>query len=184
MEIDCRVCRLRSWRPGDVEALVRHANSRAVSRQLRDRFPHPYTLADATAWVRYAAAQQPETDFAIDVDGEAVGNIGFVLHDDVERCSAEIGYWLGEAVWGRGIATAAVRAATAHAFATYGLTRVYALPFARNCASRRVLEKAGYGLEGVLRRAAIKDGDLLDQALYAITDLEFHPASAPHPAPS
>jgi [ribosomal protein S5]-alanine N-acetyltransferase len=180
MDIDCGVCRLRSWRPGDEAALVRHANSRAVWRELRDRFPHPYTLADADAWVRHAPAQRPETDFAIEADGEAVGNLGFVLHGDVERCSAEIGYWLGEAVWGRGIATAAVRAATGYAFPTYGLTRVYAVVFARNLASRRVLEKAGYRLEGVLRRGAIKEGEVLDQALYGMTDLEFHRTGAPH----
>jgi RimJ/RimL family protein N-acetyltransferase len=158
---------------GDEAALARHANSRAVWLNLRDRFPHPYTLADAEDWVRFASAQQPETNFAIEAGGEAVGGIGFVLHEDVERCSAEIGYWLGEAVWGRGIATAAVRAATAYAFPTYRLTRVYAVPFARNRASCRVLEKAGYVLEARLRRSAIKDGLVLDQLLYAVTDRDL-----------
>jgi RimJ/RimL family protein N-acetyltransferase len=123
--------------------------------------------------VCFAPAQDPETNFAIEAAGEAVGGVGFVLHEDVERCSAEIGYWLGEAVWGRGIATAAVRIATAHAFPTYGLTRVYAVPFERNRASCRVLEKAGYVLEGRLCRSAIKDDQVLDQLLYAITDLDL-----------
>jgi RimJ/RimL family protein N-acetyltransferase len=137
---------------------------------LRDRFPHPYTRPDAESWVRFAAGATPETNFAIAVDGQAVGGIGLVLHDDVERCSAEIGYWLGRAFWGRGLATAAVRGLTGHAFAAHTLTRVYALPFADNAASIRVLEKAGYQLEGRLRRAAVKDGRVRDQAVYAITD--------------
>jgi RimJ/RimL family protein N-acetyltransferase len=178
MELDCETCRIRSWRVGDEAALARHANSRAVWLNLRDRFPHPYTLKHAEAWVRFAPAQDPETNFAIEVAGEAVGAVGFVLHEDVERSSAEIGYWLGEAVWGRGIATAAVRAATEYAFRTYALTRVYAVPFERNRASCRVLEKAGYVLEGRLRRSAVKDGQVLDQMLYAITDLDPRPHSS------
>jgi RimJ/RimL family protein N-acetyltransferase len=173
MELDCGVCRLRAWRPGDEEALLRHANNRAIWLQLRDRFPHPYTLKDAEWWVQFASAQQPIHSLAIEFQGEAVGNIGIEVREDVERCSAEIGYWLGESVWGRGIATSAVRVATAYAFSTFGLTRVYAIPYARNIASRRVLEKAGFQLEGLMRRAAIKDGEVLDQLLYATTDLDI-----------
>jgi len=89
------------------------------------------------------------------------------LQTDVERVSAEIGYWLGEAVWGRGIATEALQAVTAEAFRRFELRRVYALPFADNRASVRVLEKAGYTLEGHLRQSAIKDGTIRDQLLYA-----------------
>jgi RimJ/RimL family protein N-acetyltransferase len=101
------------------------------------------------------------------VDGQAVGGIGFVLHGDVERVSAEIGYWIGEPFWGRGITTDAVRALTAYAIATHKLTRIYAVPFAWNAPSCRVLEKAGYVLEGRLRNSAIKDGTLTDQLQYA-----------------
>jgi RimJ/RimL family protein N-acetyltransferase len=173
MEIDCGVCRLRAWRAGDEASLLRHANNRAIWLQLRDRFPHPYTPEDARWWVQFASAQQPVTSLAIELQGEAVGNIGIEVRQDVERCSAEMGYWLGESVWGRGVATAAVRAATAYAFSTFGLTRVYAIPYARNMASRRVLEKTGFQLEGVMRRAAIKDGEVLDTLLYAITDLDI-----------
>src|SRR5918911_1884990 len=80
MQIDWEPCRIRSWRVGDAAALARHANNRAVWLNLRDRFPHPYTLEDAAAWVRFAPVQEPETSFAIEVAGEAVGGIGFVLH--------------------------------------------------------------------------------------------------------
>jgi len=110
---------------------------------------------------------QPETNFAIEVDGEAVGGIGLVLHQDIERCSAEIGYWLGQDYWGRGITGAALRAITPYAITQFALTRIYAVPFLRNTASIRVLEKAGYQLEGIMRRSAIKEGEVLDQALYA-----------------
>jgi RimJ/RimL family protein N-acetyltransferase len=170
LHLDCGGCVVRSYRPGDEDALARHANDRGVWLNLRDRFPHPYTRQDAEHWVRFAAGATPETNFAIALDSQAVGGIGLVLHDDVERCSAEIGYWVGRAYRGRGIATAAVRGLTAHAFATHALTRVYALPFADNAASRRVLEKAGYRCEGRLRRSAVKDGRVRDQQVYAITD--------------
>ncbi len=170
MHLHCGPCTIRSWRYEDEKTLPRHANSREVWLNLRDRFPHPYTPADARAWIQHIVGLTPETNFAIDVDGEAVGGIGLQLHDDVERCSAEVGYWLGESYWGRGIATAALQSFTAYAFKEFRLTRVYALPFARNSSSARVLEKAGYVCEGVLRRSAIKDGVVLDQFMYAKTD--------------
>ena len=109
----------------------------------------------------------PETFFAIAVGGEAVGGIGFVLQQDVERVSAEIGYWLGEAFWGRGIVTEALAAVTRYAIEQHQLTRVFAVPFAYNAPSCRVLEKAGYVLEARLRRSAIKDGTVVDQLQYA-----------------
>jgi RimJ/RimL family protein N-acetyltransferase len=184
LHLDCGCCVVRSWRPGDEDSLARHADDRGVWLSLRDRFPHPYTRTDAESWVRFAAGATPETNFAVAVGGEAVGGIGLLLRDDVERCSAEIGYWLGRAFWGRGLATAAVRGLTDHAFRTLALTRVYALPFADNTTSIRVLEKAGYQFEGRLRRAAVKDGQVRDQVIYAITDvdLRLRTGSMPNPA--
>jgi RimJ/RimL family protein N-acetyltransferase len=170
MNLDCGPCVVRSWQVGDEDSLARHANDRDIWLNLRDRFPHPYTRADAEHWIRFALGQQPATNFAIAVAGEAVGGIGLMLHDDVERCSAEVGYWLGRAFWGRGIVTAALRRLTAHAFPAYSLTRIYALPFADNAASIRVLVKAGFRFEGRLRRSAVKDGVVRDQVVYAVTD--------------
>jgi [ribosomal protein S5]-alanine N-acetyltransferase len=167
MSIDCGLCIIRSWQPGDEQNLPRHANNKEVWLNLRDRFPHPYTPADAHQWIEFVVGAAPETNFAITVGGEAVGGIGFVLHDDIERCSAEIGYWIGQTYWGRGIVTAALRAVTLYAFDTFELTRLYSVPFLRNPASLKVLEKAGYQREGIMRRSAIKDGQVLDQALYA-----------------
>lgn len=148
---------------------MRHANDREVWINLRDRFPHPYTTADARAWLQFVEQTVPQTSFAIAVETEAVGGIGIILNDDVFRRSAEIGYWLGRQYWGRGIATAAVRATTAWAFASFDLRRIYAGVFDGNPASARVLEKAGYTLEGRLRRSVFKDGKTLDQLLYAET---------------
>ena len=135
--------------------------------QLRDRFPFPYELEHARTFVSWVTSQPSPTVWAIEVDGEAVGGIGVELHTDVERVSAEIGYWLGEPLWGRGIATEALSAVTAEAFVRFDLTRIYAVPFADHAASVRVLEKAGYTLEGRLRQSAVKDGKIRDQLLYA-----------------
>jgi len=158
---------IRSWHPRDAAAIVRHANNRKIWLNLRDRFPFPYTIGDAHAYLRHVRQTSPETFFAITVDNEPVGSIGFVLQQDVERVSAEVGYWLGEDFWGRGLATDAVRAITRYAVEHHYLTRLFALPFAHNVASCRVLEKAGYVLEAQLRRSAIKDGVIVDQRQYA-----------------
>jgi [ribosomal protein S5]-alanine N-acetyltransferase len=160
-------CTIRPWADTDVAALHRHANNRNVSIQLRDRFPYPYGLEQARTFLAWIAAQESATVWAIEVDGEAAGAIGIELHGDVERVSAEIGYWLGEAVWGRGIATEALTAVTAEAFKRFEITRLFAVPFADHVASVRVLEKAGYSREGHLRRSAIKNGKIRDQLLYA-----------------
>jgi ribosomal-protein-alanine N-acetyltransferase len=151
----------------DADALVRHANDAEVARHLRDRFPHPYRLEDARAFLRMTAAADPSTNFAIVVDGEACGGLGFVRGTDVERFSAEVGYWLGQAWWGRGITTEALRLFTDYAFDSLGLLRLFALPFADNAASIRVLEKAGFQREGTLRASAVKFGQPRDQAMYA-----------------
>ena len=169
MRLPLSRCEVRSWRVDDLASLVVYADNRKIWLNLRDRFPHPYTKRAGRDFLHAMATQRPETQFAIDVAGEAAGGIGFAMMPDVERVSAEIGYWLAEPFWGRGIATEAVEAVTRHAIATHGFTRVFALPFATNTASCRVLEKAGYVLEGRLRRSAIKDGRIIDQLQYAFT---------------
>jgi ribosomal-protein-alanine N-acetyltransferase len=151
----------------DAEALVRHANNINVARQLRDRFPHPYTRANASAFLKAATSAPEASNLAIDVDGEAVGAIGYVAGVDVERYSAEIGYWLGESHWRCGIATEALRLVTEHVFDAMNLLRLFALPFADNAGSIRVLEKAGYQREAVLHSSSVKYGQPRDQLLYA-----------------
>lgn len=168
MELKLSNSVLREWRPGDEESLVRHANNRAIWRNLRDAFPHPYTVADAEHWIKIANPTMPITNFAVVVDGEAVGGIGLVLKDDVFRRSAEIGYWLGEQFWGRGIVTEAVQAVTDYAFATFDVCRVSAGVFEWNPASTRVLEKAGYEFECRMRKSVTKDGQTIDELIYAM----------------
>jgi ribosomal-protein-alanine N-acetyltransferase len=168
MELKLARCTLRPWRVGDEGSLVRYANNRNVSRNLKDRFPFPYTAADAVEWIRQASTQAPVTAFAIVVDGSAVGGAGIELGTDVHRRSAAIGYWLGEPFWGRGIATEVLRALTEYAFTTFDICRLEAGVFDWNPASARVLEKAGYTLEGRARRAVLKDGRLGDRLLYGL----------------
>jgi RimJ/RimL family protein N-acetyltransferase len=151
----------------DAESVVRHANNIKVARQLRDRFPHPYTRANASAFLKAATTSPEPSNLAIDVDGEAIGAIGYVAGIDVERFSAEIGYWIGESHWGRGIASEALVLVTAHVFETLNMLRLFALPFADNAGSIRVLEKAGYVREAVLRSSSVKYGQPRDQLLYA-----------------
>ena len=158
---------VRDFVDGDRAALVKYADNPYVARFLRDRFPSPYTPADAEAWLAQVRGQDPPTSFAIATATELIGGIGLECRDDVYRRSAEIGYWLGEPFWGRGIATAAVRALCAWAFAELGLLRIFATVFVPNTASIRVLEKAGFSLEGRLRSSAFKHGLVLDELLYA-----------------
>jgi ribosomal-protein-alanine N-acetyltransferase len=160
---------IRDWEVEDAPTLAENANDRRIWRNLRDRFPHPYGLVDAEAFIAMTRAMEPRTFFAMVVDGRLAGSIGFTLHDDVERVSAEIGYYVAVPYWGKGIATAALIAVTNYAFKTHpDLRRIFAVPFAWSTASARVLEKAGYRLEGRMRQSAIKDGEVTDQLLYAI----------------
>lgn len=159
-------CQLRPWRHTDLASLVRHANDKRVARTVRDLFPSPYTRADGERWLAHATAEGRSNNLAIDVDGAAVGGIGMIPGEDVQRIRAEVGYWLGHAYWGRGIMTEAVRAFSAHLLDERGFVRLEAPVFETNPASARVLEKAGYTLESRQRCAAIKDDRVIDILMY------------------
>lgn len=168
MEIPAGDRVLRPWREGDEPALVKYANNRNVWINLKDLFPHPYTMEDAEAWVQSQKDQDPPTNFAIANADEAIGAIGLRLQSDIYKRSAEVGYWLGEPFWGRGIATHAVRAMTEYAFEQFDLVRLYATVKEWNPASARVLEKCGFTREARLRKSATKDGQTGDLFLYAL----------------
>lgn len=142
--------------------------------------PHPYSLQDAVDWLGSNLEQDPVLTFAIECEGEAIGGIGLVPGTDIERRSAELGYWVGAAYWGRGIATAAVTRICRYAFEELDMLRVFATPMTGNAASRRVLAKAGFQLEGIMRRCFVKDGAVVDAALYARISLSqmHHPSSS------
>lgn len=171
-------CRVRSWQKSDAESLLRHANNLNVAKHLRDRFPHPYTAADAKHFLKHAGTDDP-SNLAIEVGGAAVGAVGFVPGQDVERFSAEIGYWLGEELWGHGITTEAVMLVTTYAFTELNYLRLFALPFADNPASARVLEKAGYMREAMMRGSSVKFGEPKDQLLYARVNDGWRGAAIP-----
>ena len=153
MEIKLDNCTIRSWKREDADSVAGYADNRQIWLNLRDAFPHPYSLADARSFIENCLARKPETLFCIAGDGKAIGSIGFSIHTDVERFSAEIGYWLAEPFWGRSIMTNALKAVTEYALSTHDLQRIYALPYQWNPASMRVLEKAGYKLEGRMRHS-------------------------------
>ena len=168
MRIEFGEWQIRSFQPEDAPALAKYGNNREVWRNIWDQHPYPYGIGDAEEWIQHAIQQSPETIFAIASATEAIGCIGMLRQNDVARLSAEVGYWLGEPFWGRGIATAALKALTEYAFAEFDLLRLYATVMEWNPASARVLEKAGYQYEGLMRKSAIKDGQVIDQWLYAI----------------
>lgn len=169
MELKLTRSTIRDWRVGDEASLVRHANNHKIWLNVRDAFPHPYTTADAEGWIHKTSGEYPMTSFAIEVEGAAVGGIGLVLQTDIFRRSAEIGYWLSEDYWGRGIVTEAVKAFTEWSFANFDLCRIYAGVFEWNRASARVLEKCGFEFEGRMKKAVIKEGRTGDELIYAIT---------------
>ena len=168
MRIEFGEWQIRSFLPDDAAGLARYGNNRAVWRNLWDKHPYPYRISDAEEWIKNASQQEPETIFAIASTTEAIGCIGLLPQSDVGRLSAEVGYWLGEPFWGKGVATESLRALTEYAFTELGLVRLYATVMEWNPASARVLEKAGYEYEGRMRKSAIKDGEIIDQWLYAI----------------
>lgn len=161
---------LRPWQqPTDAAALVACANDAGVAQNLRDAFPHPYTVEDANWYLNFVRDPTGrDVHLAIDVAGTAAGAISLIFKDDISRRGAEIGYWLGRQHWGQGIATAAVRELSEYALANFDLCRLYAIILAENTASARVLEKSGYELEGRLRQSITKAGRTMDALIYAL----------------
>lgn len=164
--MDLGPCRLRPFRPGDEAALQRHADDWDIARWLRDSFPHPYTADDAAGWVAYACGPGQPWVYAIDVGGEVVGCAGLTPGSDVFCRSAEIGYWVGRAYWGRGLAPLAVRALVAWAWRNTAFERVHAGVFAGNARSAKVLLRSGFIQESVRRRGVYKAGRVLDEEIY------------------
>ncbi len=167
MRIELAQCVLRSFKMEDAPALAEGANNRKIWLNLRDRMSHPYSLADAETYLNRVTKDENARVACIEIDGKAAGGIGLHPGEDVHRRTAELGYWLAESYWGRGIATAAARAFVEYGFANIPLDRIYASAYAHNSASVRVLEKCGFQFEGRMRRNVIKDGVVLDSLLYA-----------------
>ena len=161
---------LRPWQPEDAESIAALADNKKIADNLRDGFPNPYTLEDARLYIASCILTDDSKTivYAVEHGGSAVGSIGVFKKDDVYRKSAELGYWLGERYWGKGIMTRAVYLMSRIAFSRLDIVRISAEPFAGNKASRRVLEKAGFELEGVLQKSICKNGVLGDSCVYAL----------------
>ncbi len=159
---------LRPWTAADAEALVRLADDRDIWLNLRGRFPHPFTMASADLWLaEHTTEPEARKSFAILWRGDLVGGIHLQRREDVHHICADLTFWVGRPFWGRGIATAAVRAITLHGFDVLGLERIQAFVFDWNPQSARVLENVGFALEGRLRHYVLKDGRYGDALLYA-----------------
>lgn len=158
---------IRELMEADLEKLTEYADNERVSINLRDAFPQPYTLTDARNFWEMVNKQQPKTFFAIEYKGNYAGNIGLSLGIDVYRNSAEIGYFIGEPLWNRGIMTQAVNMMVDFGFSTLGVVRIYASVFEFNKASQRVLEKCGFEKEAILKKAITKKDIIYDEVRYA-----------------
>lgn len=167
MELQGQRFKLREWKEDDAESLQKHADNPNIYSFLLDRFPHPYTMEAAVSWVNMMLDQHPQVNFVIDVDDKAVGVIGLEIREDVYRKTALLGYWISETLWGKGVMPQAIKLITAYAFEHLGLIRIQAGVLSNNPRSMRVLEKAGFTKEGVLKNNIIKNGAVLDEYIYA-----------------
>ncbi|PLW95364.1 MAG: N-acetyltransferase [Marinilabiliales bacterium] len=164
---------LRPWRKSDAKTLQKNANSRAVAANLTDQFPHPYLLQHAKAFIKNVSGYNPPRILAIVIEGEAVGSIGITPQGDVHRMNAEIGYWLAEPFWGKGITTEAVKRMSAYAFEKFEVNRLFAKCFGYNKPSHRVLEKAGFLVEARFKDVLIKNNEIHDEIIYALRKEDF-----------
>ena len=161
---------LRPWRPEDAKEIWEYANNRKVAENLRDVFPFPYAEQDAVDFIKICIKGEGKGQLcrAICADDRPVGSIAVFLGQDVYRRSAELGYWLAEPFWGKVIMSQAVAQICREAFERFDIVRIYAEPYAYNQGSRRVLEKAGFALEGILRQSVYKNGQMHDSCIYAL----------------
>lgn len=174
MWIDIGNIVLREWKEDDIESLARIANNKKIFDNLRDAFPHPYTFEDARNYIsRVTNDDKTSKIFAIEVDGKIAGNIGIFFKQDIYRKNAEIGYFLAEEWWGKGVMTKVIRAVVDYSFENFDIVRIYAEPFAENVGSRKVLEKVGFRLEAVLKNDVIKNGIIQDSCIYSLLKEEF-----------
>ena len=164
------LCNLREWTVSDATDLAAALSNRKVLDNLRDGLPYPYTEQDALEFIRAMLSADRNTtfSFAIVVSDRVIGSIGVFRQGNIHRQTAELGYYIAEDYWGKGIMTDAVRQICDYVFRNSDILRIFAEPFASNTASCRVLEKAGFQLEGILKQNAVKNGNVLDMKMYAM----------------
>jgi len=154
---------LRVWEKEDAQTLAALANNKNIWNNVMDIFPSPYTVMDALRWINKESSTMPITRFAIEYNQLLVGGIGITLQDGIYRCSVELGYFIGEPFWGKGIATEAIKTMISHIQQEYkDVTRIFARVLSNNKASMKALQKAGFYLEGIQQKAAIKNNEVND----------------------
>ena len=158
---------LRSLKDDDKEVLAQLANNKKIWLNVRDILPYPYTIDDAIFFINLTKKENPQMSFAIEFDGEFCGMVGLMAQLDIYRKTAEIGYWLGEPFWNKGIATTAVAMVTEYGFKELDLVRIHTGIFEYNIGSMKVLEKNGYKKDCVFEKSIIKDGKIIDEHRYA-----------------
>jgi len=163
-------CKIREWRLSDAQNLVTAINNKKIQDNLRDGLPYPYTIKDAEEFIAnmLSADKAVTYAFAITDEDKAVGSIGVFRCSNIHFRSAEMGYYIAEPYWGKGIGTSAVEQVCRYIFENTDIVRIFAEPFASNIASCRILEKAGFQCEGILRKNAIKNGTFIDMKMYAL----------------
>jgi ribosomal-protein-alanine N-acetyltransferase len=159
---------LRTWYVTDAVSLQKHANNANISKYLFDRFPFPYQLSDAEKFISSKLDQEPIVNFAIEINGEVVGGIGLEFRQDVYRKTPLVGYWLSEQHWGKGIMPEAVKLVTDYAFENLDVICIVANTFGNNPKSMRVLEKAGFVRQGIIKQCAIKYDEVFDEHVFAL----------------
>lgn len=160
--------KLRLWKISDVDDLVHYADNPKIAANLTNQFPHPYYRKDAEEFITKVLVHNPTQVFAIEIDGKASGAIGVFPQTDIHLKNLELGYWLAEIYWGKGITTEAIRQMVDYGFRTFDVDRIFARPFGINVSSHRVLEKNGFKLEARFAKTAYKNGEYLDELVYAI----------------
>lgn len=162
---------IRKWRLEDAKDLAGMLSNKKIQDNLRDGLPYPYTEKDAQAFIQDMLAADSTKTFAfaiIDDENKAIGSIGAFRCENIHRQTAEMGYYLAEEYWGKGIATEAVKQLADHVFNQTDIMRIFAEPFSTNRGSCRVLEKSGFQFEGTLRKNAVKNGEIKDMQMYAL----------------
>ncbi|MEZ4966252.1 MAG: GNAT family N-acetyltransferase [Saprospiraceae bacterium] len=159
---------LRPWRPDDLDDLVRFANNPAIARNMTDQFPHPYSAENGKTFIAFATSETPPRILTIEVESHAAGGIGLHPQADIHRKNAELGYWLAEPYWGKGIITRAIGQMVEYGFEQWDFDRIFARPFGTNIGSQRALEKAGFVLEARFEKTLFKNGEYLDELIYAV----------------
>lgn len=168
-------CRIRKWELSDAKDLAIALSNKKIQDNLRDGLPYPYTEKDGAEYIS-AMLFADENDtfaFAIVADNKVVGSIGVFRQGNIHGRTAELGYYVAEEYWGKGIMTKAVQQICEYVFDKSDIIRIYAEPFAYNIASCRVLEKAGFQYEGTLRSNAVKNGKVIDMKMYSLLKTEM-----------